>query len=520
MFEGPNTTTTDDHVVDHNGDHTVDHAGPCDGADSPDPSIEGVFFDLLEPFIGVPPVVLNDHVGDIELRRRVLDAEMAAGIHAIETSGSFGVDGHRSMTAYLKARFNWSGGHATTWLKIARFITVRTCVGDAWAAGRIGFDQVLELHSLYANRRARHAFDQLLPVLLLQAEQLLFTDFQIVIATAIATADQDGAHVDRDTAIEHRNAHMLVNGAELDVSVIGGDPVTAAEIVAIFDLAVQHEFDTDVAARALEFGDGAASHPLPRTAGQRRHDAFLRIQRAGGAVIANDVNAGTRSVAKIVVRVLIDEATFRQILTDAGLAPAGMIRDAIGELVADPTGLLTRTCQLSDGTPIHPHDALRALLDGYVQRVVIDTNSVVVDLGRESRLFTGSARQAALILVNHCDHPGCDLPAQFCDIDHNIEWADGGRTDQNNARPRCSTHNRFKSRNRWRSQQATNGYHYTIRDDGTIVLPIGARPPTLREPDTPTEPATAHLGYEPEDPADIEHLNTIARQRAQALRAA
>ena len=176
---------------------------------------------------------------------------------------------------------------------------------------------------------------------------------------------------------------------------------------------------------------------------------------------------------------VIDEATFRHILADAGLAPAGMIRDTIGELVADPTGLTNRTCQMADGTPIHPHDALRALLDGYVQRVVVDANSVVVDMGRESRLFTGYARQAAIVLVTHCDHPGCDLPAQWCDIDHNIEWANGGRTDQNNARPRCSTHNRFKSRHRWQSKQATNGHHYTIRNDGTIVLPIGARPPTF-----------------------------------------
>jgi hypothetical protein len=181
---------------------------------------------------------------------------------------------------------------------------------------------------------------------------------------------------------------------------------------------------------------------------------------------------------------------------------------------------LNRTCQLSDGTPIHPHDALRALLDGYIQRVVIDTNRVVTDLGRESRLFTGSARQAAMILVTHCDHPGCDLPAQFCDIDHNIEWANGGRTDQTNARPKCSTHNRFKSRNRWHTKQATNGYHYTIRHDGTIVLPIGARPPTLPdEPDKPTGPVTAHTGYEPEHPTDIEHLNTITRQRVLALTA-
>ncbi len=88
--------------------------------------------------------------------------------------------------------------------------------------------------------------------LLLNAEQLLFKHFEITVANVIAQADEDGAHVDRDTAVEHRNAHVLVNGTELDVSVVGGDPVTATEIVAIFDLACQQEFDADVAARAAE----------------------------------------------------------------------------------------------------------------------------------------------------------------------------------------------------------------------------------------------------------------------------
>ncbi len=356
-------------------------------------------------------------------------------------------------------------------------------------AGRIGFDQVHALQTFHANLRVRHVFDQFLPLLLLNAEQLLFKHFEITVANVIAQADEDGAHVDRDTAVEHRNAHVLVNGTELDVSVVGGDPVTATEIVAIFDLACQQEFDADVAARAAEHGDDAVNHPLPRTAGQRRHDAFIRIFRAGGAAIAQDANAGRQSIAKVVVNVIIDEDTFHQILADARLAPAGMIRDAIGELVADPTGLANRKCETSNGVPIHPHDALRALFDGYVRRVVVDANRVITDMGRDSRLFTGYARQAALLLVTRCDHPGCDLPAEFCDVDHNIEWADGGRTDQNNARPRCSTHNRFKSRNKWQSKQATNGYHYTIRQDGTIVLPIGARPPTFPNETEPAEPA-------------------------------
>jgi len=513
MFEGPNTTTSDE--------DSVDQIGRCsDATGGPDVPIDGLFLELLDRFVGSPPAELNARVGELELRRRALDTDTAAGIHVAEMSGSFSVDGHRSMLGYLKAKLNWSGPQAAQWLKISRFVAVHTTVGDAWVAGRIGYTQVSVLQSFHANLRVRHVFDQFLPLLLLHAEQLLFKDFEITVADVISKADQDGAHVDRDTAVEHRNAHVVVNGAELDVTVIGGDPVTATEIVAIFDMVCQQEFDVDVATRAAQHAENAANHPLRRSAGQCRHDAFVRIFRAGGAAITADVNAGKQPIAKIVVRIVIDEVTFRHILADAGLAPAGMIGDAIGELTADPAGLLDRKCQMSDGTPIHPHDALRALLDGYVQRVVIDANSVITDMGRESRLFTGHARQAALLLVTHCDHPGCDLPADWCDVDHNIEWANGGRTDQANARPRCSTHNRFKSRNRWQSRQATNGHHYTIQQDGTIILPIGTRPPTFADDGEGSQPAAGHFGYRPDDLAEIKRLNDIIRRRVNALRAA
>ena len=37
-----------------------------------------------------------------------------------------------------------------------------------------------------------------------------------------------------------------------------------------------------------------------------------------------------------------------------------------------------------------------------------------------------------------CSHPGCQIPASLCDVDHMQSWgADHGRTDQHNADARC-----------------------------------------------------------------------------------
>ena len=67
MFERPNTTTTDAHNVDHNVDHSVDHVGLCDGvSEGVDESIDGLFLELLDGFVGVPPRELNEQVGELD----------------------------------------------------------------------------------------------------------------------------------------------------------------------------------------------------------------------------------------------------------------------------------------------------------------------------------------------------------------------------------------------------------------------------------------------------------------------
>lgn len=67
--------------------------------------------------------------------------------------------------------------------------------------------------------------------------------------------------------------------------------------------------------------------------------------------------------------------------------------------------------------------------------------------------------------------------ARHSQIDHRLEWADGGTTSQWNAQPCCGQHNQFKSRERWRSKRDETGRPCNVRPDDTIVLPVGERPP-------------------------------------------
>jgi hypothetical protein len=171
------------------------------------------------------------------------------------------------------------------------------------------------------------------------------------------------------------------------------------------------------------------------------------------------------------------------------LAAHGLAADA--EVFTTPSGpastddLLTDRCETSTGVAVSDHDALRAMIHGQVRRAVVDTAGVTIDLGPRRRLFTGSARQAAQLVALTCSHPGCDIPAEFCDVDHLVRHTDSGPTNQRNAAPVCGSHNRYKERAGLRSRRASNGRTYLIRPDNTVIAPVGQLPPTWTDSDPP-----------------------------------
>jgi len=76
--------------------------------------------------------------------------------------------------------------------------------------------------------------------------------------------------------------------------------------------------------------------------------------------------------------------------------------------------------------------------------VVFDTPARVIELGELERFFTGGLRRVIEIRDRHC-HPGCYVPANFCQVDHIVEWAKGGETNQSNGRLLCPVHNRRRN---------------------------------------------------------------------------
>lgn len=80
--------------------------------------------------------------------------------------------------------------------------------------------------------------------------------------------------------------------------------------------------------------------------------------------------------------------------------------------------------------------------DAAISRVVLDGDSVPVDIGRARRVVPPAMRRALDLRDEGCTHPGCDVPARWCDAHHLEHWVDGGATSLVNLRLLCRRHHR------------------------------------------------------------------------------
>jgi len=457
---------------------------------------------------------LHVEIERLELAARALDARRLAARAAAEQRRTPALDGHRSMRAYLRATCNQPSRVALDEVRRARICRDFPQIGEGLMAGRIGVGQIDELVLIQRNVRAeRYLDDAAVDTLLEHAEHLPSRSLSAVVDRWLMWVDPDGAWRDQTDSIDHRSAHVVAANGEVTISATGGDALTAEAMRNIFAHFVEVEFLNDCEARPAEHGDRADEVALPRTDGQRRFDALVAIfQRAHVAAAAGG------KIPDPVVNIVCDQRTLHDLLGRTGITLAdgqtldldmltrNQIDAVLAEFVSDPATMLTRRCETSSGQQVAPQLLVQALLTAHVRRVVLDANSTVIDLGERKRLFTGNARLAATLLERYCRHPGCEVPADRCQIDHDISHSTGGRTDQSNSGPACGPHNRHKYSHRWRTRRADNGRTYSIRDDGTLLLFAGERPPQFIR----TQADVARTG-EPED------LDTIRRRLKRAL---
>ncbi len=322
-------------------------------------------------------------------------------------------------------------------------------------SGRLGVAQFRELGRVGANRRCGGQLDSVAEAMITVATSVCFEDFCRVIRGWERLADADGAHRDGDHVHDTRSASWRRVGDVwyLDARFAAAQGAAIAEVL---DRFVEAELAADWEQLKAAHGDDADWSMLPRTPAQRRADALA-------AMCEQAASAPPEAQAPVpIVNYVIDQQTFDEQL-------AAMLADR--SVRFDTTDVARIRCHSADGAPVDPSDVVAAAFIGHVRRVVIGADGVIINLGRRSRLFTGSARDAAVLQAvldrgRRCLWPGCRH--RHCQIDHRHEWHHNGPTDVDNAGPLCGRHNRHKTRG-YRTWRDPDGTWHIQRPDGTII---------------------------------------------------
>jgi hypothetical protein len=182
------------------------------------------------------------------------------------------------------------------------------------------------------------------------------------------------------------------------------------------------------AAAALRCALDALSKPRPtvagdpdlRTAAQRRADALVEITTRVLTSGALPVTGGVRP--QITVSVTVEALAGRP-----GAPPA----------------------QTGWGLPLPYATLARLCCDPAITRVILNADSVPLDLGRTERLVTPELRRALVVRDRGCTFPSCDRPAEWCEAHHVKPWMDGGTTQLDNLALVCQFHHGLIHHHGW-----------------------------------------------------------------------
>ena len=116
--------------------------------------------------------------------------------------------------------------------------------------------------------------------------------------------------------------------------------------------------------------------------------------------------------------------------------------------------------------PVSSTTVERLACDGALTRILLGSESQVIDVGRSRRVVSGPGRKALEARDRHCRWPNCERPAKWSAAHHVVHWIHGGATDLDNLVLLCHRHHWLVHEGRWQ----------LVRGDGGQMIAI---PPTV-----------------------------------------
>jgi hypothetical protein len=101
--------------------------------------------------------------------------------------------------------------------------------------------------------------------------------------------------------------------------------------------------------------------------------------------------------------------------------------------------------------PVSSTTIERLACDSSMARILLNSESTVIDVGRSKRVVSEPMRRALAVRDGHCRWPGCEGPASWSAAHHVVHWLHGGSTDLDNLILLCHRHHRWCTRATGRS---------------------------------------------------------------------
>jgi hypothetical protein len=406
------------------------------------------------------------------------------------------LDNWDSVAAEVAAAQNVSLGVASHQLMVARALRERLPrVAEVFAAGQISYrlvNTIVYRTALIRDPEARAKVDTELAAAAAEWASLSVAKVETAIDYWVDRYDPDAV----------RRVELSSQGRHVDVfDEQNGSGVAYVEGQLFSHDAAALDKRLDVMARAVCDGD-------PRTLEQRRADALGALAHGGDRLScqcgAPDCEAADAAPSTVIVNVIAEEKSLSDdtaVQLD-GAGPPGpttaQLREmTIAEALAQPapTGSANTDPAVVMGGGIMPAPLLAAKLANTATiRPVIHPG----DSPPEPR-YAPSAALARFVRCRDltCRFPGCDEPADICDLDHTIPYP-VGPTCASNLGCLCRKHHLFKTFWGWLLRQlpdatmmwtSPSGQTYRTYPGSRLLFPILCRPPApVAKVDVPAQP--------------------------------
>jgi hypothetical protein len=118
--------------------------------------------------------------------------------------------------------------------------------------------------------------------------------------------------------------------------------------------------------------------------------------------------------------------------------------------------------EMEHSLPVSSKTIERLACDSSIARILLNSESLVIDVGRSKRVVSEPGRRALAARDGHCRWPECDRPASRSAAHHVVHWIHGGSTDLDNLILLCHRHHWLVHEGKWQLVRGDDGNTRTI----------------------------------------------------------